>query len=294
VETYLEEVFEMTDLSEGEIGRLGKIARRIRCHVVRTISEAGAGHPGGSLSEADILAALYFHVMKIDPQRPDWEDRDRFVLSKGHGAAGLYGALTERGFFSADLLKTFGRIDSRLQVHPDMHMLPGVEISTGALGQGISVALGIALAARLDRRAFHVFCLVGDGESQEGQVWEAAEAAAHYEVDNLTVILDYNGVQLMGPLSETMSMDPMADKWRSFNWKVIEIDGHDMREIVVALETARDTKGKPCIVIARTVKGKGVSYMEGQAAWHGKPPDVGQLEQALAELQCEDEGGSHG
>ena len=284
----------MADLSEREAVRLQEIARRIRCHVVRTISNAGAGHPGGSLSEADILAALYFHVMKIDPQRPDWEDRDRFILSKGHGAAGLYGALVERGFFSAELLNTFGQIDSQLQVHPDMHMVPGVEISTGALGQGISVALGIALAARLDQRDIHVFCLVGDGESQEGQVWEAAEAAAHYGVDNLTVILDYNGVQLMGPLSETMSMDPMADKWRSFNWKVIEIDGHSMREVIAALETARDVKGKPTIVIAHTVKGKGVSYMEGQAAWHGKPPNAEQLEQAIAELQCASAGGTHG
>jgi len=284
----------MPGLSEREARRLRSIARRIRCHVVRTISEAGAGHPGGSLSEADILAALYFHVMKLDPLRPDWEDRDRFILSKGHGAAGLYGALSERGFFSSELLKTFGRIDSSLQVHPDMHLVPGIEISTGALGQGISVALGIALAARLDGRLFHVFCLIGDGESQEGQVWEAAAAAAHYRVDNLTVILDHNGVQLMGPLRETMSMRPMADKWRSFNWEVTEIDGHDMCEIVTALETARDRQGRPSIVIAHTVKGKGVSYMEGQSAWHGKPPNAEELTRALADLQCATVGGTDG
>jgi transketolase len=281
-------------LSEQHVHRLERIARRIRCHVVRTISEASAGHPGGSLSEADILTALYFHVMQIDPQRPDWENRDRFVLSKGHGAAGLYAALTERGYFSPGLLKTFGRINSSLQVHPDMHMIPGIEISTGALGQGLSAALGIALAARLDRKTFHVYCLIGDGESQEGQVWEAAEAAAHYRVDNLTVILDYNGVQLMGPVSEIMEVAPLADKWRSFNWAVTEIDGHDMKEIITALESARESQGKPCIVIAHTIKGKGVSYMEGQSAWHGKPPNEEQLARALADLGCGEAGEAHG
>jgi transketolase len=281
-----EEESNMSELAEQEIRRLEEIARTIRCHVVRTISEAGVGHPGGSLSEADILTALYFHVMRVDPQHPDWEDRDRFVLSKGHGAAGLYATLAERGYFSPELLKTFGRINSCLQVHPDMHMVPGIEISTGALGQGLSVALGIAMAARLGGKAFRVYCLIGDGESQEGQVWEAAEAAAHYKVDNLTVILDYNRVQLMGPVSEVMEIAPLADKWRSFNWAVMEIDGHEIRQIIGALEVAKEVKGKPCILIAHTVKGKGVSYMEGQAAWHGKPPNEEQLAQALTELGC--------
>lgn len=284
----------MPELSENEIRHLEEIAKRVRCHVVRTISEAKAGHPGGSLSEADILAALYFYVMRVDPQHPNWEGRDRFVLSKGHGAAGLYATLAERGYFSPELLKTFGRIDSCLQVHPDMHMVPGIEISTGALGQGLSVALGIALAARLDGKAFHVYCLIGDGESQEGQIWEAAEAAAHYKVDNLTVILDYNRVQLMGPLSEIMEMAPLAEKWRSFNWAVMEIDGHDIQQIIEALEAAKKVRGKPCILIAHTVKGKGVSYMEGQAAWHGKPPNEEQLAQALAELGCGEWGGTNG
>ncbi|TEU11414.1 MAG: transketolase [Anaerolineales bacterium] len=284
----------MPELSENEIRHLEEIAKRVRCHVVRTISEAGVGHPGGSLSEADILAALYFHVMRVDPQHPNWEGRDRFVLSKGHGAAGLYATLAERGYFSPELLKTFGRIDSCLQVHPDMHLVPGIEISTGALGQGLSVALGIALAARLDGKAFHVYCLIGDGESQEGQIWEAAEAAAHYKVDNLTVILDYNRVQLMGPLSEIMEIAPLADKWRSFNWAVMEIDGHDIQQIIEALEAAKEVKDKPCILIAHTVKGKGVSYMEGQAAWHGKPPNEEQLAQALAELGCGEWGGTNG
>jgi len=277
----------MTIPSDQEIRHLEEIARRIRCHVVRTISEAGVGHPGGSLSATDILAALYFHVMRVDPKRPDWKDRDRFILSKGHGAAGLYATLAERGYFSPDLLKTFGQIDSRLQVHPDMHLLPGIEASTGALAQGLSIALGVAMAAKMDGRTFHVYCLIGDGENQEGQVWEAAEVAAHHRVDNLTVILDYNRVQLMGTLEEVLDLAPIDDKWRSFGWAVKEIDGHDMRQIIAALEAAKELRGKPCIVIAHTTKGKGVSYMEGQAAWHGKPPDAGELAQALAELQCD-------
>ena len=275
----------MSELSEIEIRHLEEVANRIRCHVVRTISQARAGHAGGSLSEADILTALYFHVMRVDPQHPDWQERDRFVLSKGHGAAGLYATLAERGYFSSELLKTFGRINSKLQVHPDMHKVTGIEISTGALGQGISVALGIAMAARMDGDDFHVYCLIGDGESQEGQVWEAAAVAAHYKVDNLTAILDYNGVQLMGPLSEVLDMAPVADKWRSFGWDVIEIDGHDMREIIGALESAKEVKDKPCIVVAHTVKGKGVSYMEGKCVWHGKPPNEEDLAQALVDLQ---------
>lgn len=277
----------VTDLSEHGIRQLEDMARRIRCHVVRTISRAGVGHPGGSLSEADILAALYFHVLRLDPQRPDWQERDRFVLSKGHGAAGLYAALAERGYFSPELFDTFGCIDSALQVHPDMHLTPGVEVSTGALGQGLSVALGIALAARLDGKGFHVYCLVGDGEVQEGQIWEAAQAAAHYRVTNLTAIVDYNRVQLLGPLSEIMEVAPLAERWRAFNWNVMEIDGHDMAAIVQALESARNGDERPRVVVAHTVKGKGVSYMEGKSAWHGKSPDEEQLVQALADLGCE-------
>lgn len=271
------------DLKELEL--LKEKARTIRCHIVRTISNAGVGHPGGSLSATDILTALYFHVMHIDPQRPNWEERDRFVLSKGHGACGLYATLAERGFFPPELLSTFGRIDSRLQVHPDMHMLPGVEISTGALGQGISAALGMAMAAKMDGKDIHVYCIIGDGENQEGQVWEAAEAAAHHKVDNLTVILDYNGVQLMGLVKDICEIAPIAEKWRSFNWNVIETDGHDIAQLVESLESARNSKGKPTIIIARTVKGKGVSFMEGKSAWHGKPPNPSELAQALQELQ---------
>jgi transketolase len=277
----------MADLTPQTIADLKAAANRIRRHVVTMISHAGVGHPGGSLSEADILTALYFHVMKVDPTRPDWPDRDRFILSKGHGAAGLYATLTERGFFSADLLDTFGCIDSRLQVHPDMHLAPGIELSSGALGQGISVALGLALAARLDGASYRVYCLLGDGECQEGQVWEAAAAASHHRVDNLTAILDYNRVQLLGTVDQIMEVAPMPDKWRSFNWHVIEVDGHDIAALIDALEKAQTVKGRPTILIAHTVKGKGVSYMEGQAAWHGKPPNAEQLAQALHELERE-------
>jgi transketolase len=274
----------MSELSLHEINRLEGIALKIRREVVQTISESGVGHPGGSLSAVDILTTLYFHVMHLDPQNPGDEERDRFILSKGHAASTLYATMAERGYFSSELLKTFGRINSQLQVHPDMHLLPGIEASTGALAQGLSIALGIALAARLDHRAFRVYCMIGDGECQEGQVWEAAEAAAHHKVDNLTVILDYNGVQLMGPLQEIMSMEPMVEKWRAFNWEVLEIDGHNVRQITEAFKKAKSIKGKPCIIVAHTVKGKGVSYMEGQSSWHGKPPDKDQLAQAMKEL----------
>jgi transketolase len=269
-----------------ELEMLKGKARTIRCHIVRTISHAGVGHPGGSLSATDIMTALYFHVMRIDPQNPQWEDRDRFVLSKGHGACGLYATLAERGFFSPGLLSTFGRINSKLQVHPDMHLLPGVDVSTGALGQGISAALGMAMAAKLDGKGIHVYCVIGDGENQEGQVWEAAETAAHHKVDNLTVVLDYNGVQLMGLVKDICEMAPMAEKWRSFRWNVIETDGHDIAQLVEAFESARQFKGGPSIIIARTVKGKGVSFMEGKSAWHGKAPNPKELEQALREIQA--------
>jgi transketolase len=277
----------VVELTSQTIKDLEMIANRVRRQIVTTIYIAGVGHPGGSLSEVDILTVLYFHIMRVDPNSPKWPQRDRFILSKGHGAVGLYATLVERGFFSANLLDTFGCIDSLLQVHPDKHLTPGVELSSGALGQGLSVSLGLALAARLDGATHRVYCLLGDGECQEGQVWEAAEAAAHYNIDNLTVILDYNRVQLMGPVDEIMEVAPMPDKWRSFNWYVIEVDGHDFQALIGALELSQTVKGKPTIIIARTVKGKGVSYMEGQSSWHGKPPNKEQLEQALRELEGE-------
>jgi transketolase len=277
----------MSSLTQEQLSDLRRKARTIRGHIVRTVSNAGVGHVGGSLSETDILTTLYFHVMNVDPANPAWAERDRFVLSKGHGACGLYSVLAERGFFPRELLNSFGRIDSKLQVHPDMHLLPGIEMSTGALGQGISVAVGMAMAARMDGRSLRIYCLIGDGECQEGQVWEAAESAAYYGLDNLTVILDYNRVQLMGPLKDILEIAPVFEKWRSFNWNVIDVNGHDIAQLADAFEAALQYKGKPTILIANTVKGKGVSFMEGKSAWHGKPPNSDELAQALQEIQAE-------
>ena len=248
------------------------------------ISNAQVGHPGGSLSVADILTVLYFYALNIDPKNPDWEERDRLVLSKGHGAAALYCTLAERGFFSKDTLLTFGKIDSILQVHPDKIKVPGVDASTGALGQGFSIALGMALGARLDGRKYWVYAILGDGEIQEGQVWEAAMCAAHYRVTNLITILDYNRVQLMGPVAEIMEISPVKEKWISFGWNVVEIDGHNISEIISSMEKVKKFKSKPTIIIAHTIKGKGVSYMEGKSEWHGKPPCKEELKIAISEL----------
>ncbi|MBC7339088.1 MAG: transketolase [Firmicutes bacterium] len=266
---------------------LARVARRVRRHIVRMIAGAGSGHPGGSLSCADILVTLYFRVLRVDPRRPQWPDRDRFVLSKGHACPALYAVLAERGFFPLDELWTLRRLGSSLQGHPDMRKTPGVEASTGSLGQGLSVGLGMALAGRLDGAPWRVYVLLGDGEIQEGQVWEAAMAAAHYGVDNLTAILDWNGLQIDGPNDEVMTVRPVADKWRAFGWEVTEIDGHRFDEILEALRWARSVRGKPAIILARTVKGRGVSFMEGQVDWHGKAPSPAQAEQALAELEGE-------
>ncbi|OGF59126.1 MAG: transketolase [Candidatus Fischerbacteria bacterium RBG_13_37_8] len=260
-------------------------AKIIRRHVVKVIHDAGVGHPGGSLSAVDILTVLYFHTLRIDPDNPNWEDRDRFILSKGHASSALYSTLAERGFFSTDLLSTFGRINSRLQVHPDMRKLPGIEASTGALGQGLSIAIGMALGARLDKKDLQIYVLLGDGEIQEGQIWEAAMSAAHYKVDSLTAILDYNGVQLMGPVSAIMEVAPVKEKWVAFGWNVIEIDGHSIKEIINSFDQARAFKGKPTIILANTVKGKGCSFMEGKCEWHGKTPSNEELCRALSELE---------
>jgi transketolase len=248
------------------------------------IGRAGSGHPGGSLSAADILTALYFHVLRLDPENPGWPERDRFVLSKGHAAPALYAALAERGFFPVSELDRLRRLGSPLQGHPDMKSLPGVEASTGSLGQGLSFAVGLALAARLDKASWRVYVMLGDGEIQEGQVWEAAMAASHHGLDNLTAYLDYNGLQIDGPVEEVMSISPVADKWRAFGWNVIEVDGHDISAILRATRDARETKGRPTIIVARTVKGRGVSFMEGKHGWHGKAPNEEQLKQALEEL----------
>ena len=272
-------------LTKEEIKKLNDIARDIRRDIVKTIGSAQVGHIGGSLSAVDILTVLYFHILRIDPHNPQWEERDRFILSKGHGAAALYSTLAKRGYFSSKLLNTFGKINSRLQVHPDMHKVPGIEISTGALGQGLSVAIGMALGAKLEHKDIRVYVLIGDGESQEGQIWEGAMSAAHYKLSNLTAILDYNRVQLLGPVSEVMEVSPLADKWRTFGWEVIEVDGHNISQIIESLEKTKKIKNKPSIIIAHTIKGKGVSFMEGKASWHGKAPNKEEMEKALKELE---------
>ena len=259
-------------------------AKQIRRHIVSMLAEAGSGHPGGSLSIADIVTALYFEVMKVDPARPDWEDRDRLVLSKGHACPVLYAALAEKGFFPVEELQTLRKINSRLQGHPDMKKTPGVEMSTGSLGQGLAAANGMALAGKLDKKDYRVYVILGDGEIQEGMIWEAAMAAAHYKLDNLTAFLDLNGLQIDGPIQEVMNPEPVADKWAAFGWNVLTIDGHDFEQIIEAVEKAKATKGKPTMIIANTVKGKGVSFMENEVDWHGNAPSKEQAEQALAEL----------
>lgn len=245
---------------------------------------AGSGHPGGSLSSADIVTALYFQAMNHRPQEPKWPDRDRFVLSKGHCAPILYAALARSGYFPVEDLDRLRKIDCHLQGHPDMNKTPGVEISSGSLGQGLSVAVGIALAMRLDGLPGQVFTLLGDGESQEGQVWEAVMAAGHFRLGNLTAIIDYNNLQIDGHVSDIMDVAPLPEKYEAFGWSARAIDGHDMEAIVEAIEWSRTTEG-PAVIVARTIKGKGVSFMEDLAEWHGKAPSAEQAEAALAELK---------
>lgn len=256
----------------------------MRRHILTMVAEAGSGHPGGSLSIVEILTLLYFHFMKVDPERPDWPDRDRLILSKGHACPAWYAVLAERGFFPVEELLTLRRLGSRLQGHPDMRKTPGVEASTGSLGQGLSFANGVALAGKLDGRSYRVYAILGDGEIQEGQIWEAAMAAAHYKLDNLTAILDFNGLQIDGPVAEVMSPLPVQDKWAAFGWNVISSDGHDFDDLAAALEEARRCRGKPTMVVAKTVKGKGISFMENQVEWHGKAPSQRELELGLREL----------
>ena len=274
----------MAEYSEELIERLESKAAEMRKDIVTMVGVAQSGHPGGSLSAADIVAALYFHVMRHDPRNPKDPDRDRFVLSKGHASPVLYAALAEAGYFPKEEIITFRRIDSRLQGHPDMKKLPGVEFTTGSLGQGLSGACGMAVAGKLDGKGYRVYCLVGDGESEEGQIWEAAMAAAHFGLDNLTAITDFNGLQIDGPVCDVMTVVPIPDKWRAFGWNVIEIDGHDYEQILDALSPERKIAGKPTMVVAKTIKGRGVSFMENVCDWHGKAPSKEQVEQALAEL----------
>jgi len=247
---------------------LKKIAKEIRLNIINMVSEAAHGHPGGSLSCVDILTILYFSKMNIKPEDPEWEDRDRFVLSKGHAAPALYATLAKKGYFSENLLSTLDKLGSILQGHPDMKSTPGLDMTTGSLGQGLSAANGMALAGKLDKKGYRVYVILGDGELQEGQIWEAAMTAAHYKLDNLTVILDFNGLQIDGPNREVKNIEPVADKFKAFGWHVIEIDGHDFDQIDRAIEEAKATKGRPTLIIAHTIKGKGVSFMENQVGWH--------------------------
>jgi transketolase len=259
-------------------------ARLIRKDSLVMTTEAGSGHPGGSLSCADLLSVLYFHHLRYDPENPRWEGRDRFILSKGHACPALYSALSLAGFFPREWLRTLRRLGSPLQGHPDSTSTPGVEASTGSLGQGLSIGCGMALAGRLDRRDYRVYVLLGDGEMDEGQVWEAAMFAAHQRLDNLLAIVDRNGIQLDGFTEEIVGLEPLAEKWRAFGWNVMEVDGHDLKEIAEALDRAEGVKGRPVVLLARTVKGKGVSFMENKVKYHGTPLTKEELERALAEL----------
>ncbi|MFH1786082.1 MAG: transketolase [archaeon] len=260
-------------------------AREIRRDIIGMLAEAGSGHPGGSLSIADILTVLYFHKMRHRPKEPKWQDRDRFVLSKGHGAPALYAVLAEAGYFPKDDLKTLRKLGSHLQGHPAQHKTPGVEASTGSLGTGLSQACGMALAGKLDKKDYRVYAVVGDGECDEGQIWEAAMSAAHYKLDNLCVFLDRNCIQLDGFTDKVMCLGDISAKWKAFGWNVVGIDGHDVRQIVKALDDAETVKGKPTMIVAKTVKGKGVSFMENKPEWHGVAPNKEQTAKALEDLK---------
>ncbi len=274
----------MREINDQMTAELEEKAKILRQEVIKMLGKAGSGHPGGSLSAADIMTCLYFWEMRYDSQRPDWTERDRFVLSKGHVAPVLYAALAEGGFFSREKLATLRQLGSPLQGHPDLRKLPGVEASTGSLGQGFGWAVGMAMAAKLDRRDSRIYVLLGDGEMQEGIVWESVMAANQYKLDNLVAIVDNNGMQIDGRLSEIMSVEPIAPKLKEFGWNTREIDGHHIPSILKALEEARSSKGKPFAIVAKTIKGKGCSFMENQVDWHGKAPSADQIDQALQEL----------
>lgn len=266
------------------IEELEQTAKIIRKDIIKMLTASASGHPGGSLSCVEILTSLYFNVMNIDPQNNKNPDRDRFVLSKGHAAPGLYSTLARRGYFDVDELKGLRKMGSILQGHPNMNLVPGVDMSTGSLGQGISAAVGMAMAGKIDKKEYRVYSILGDGELEEGQVWEAAMSAAQYNLDNLTAFIDKNGLQIDGPCSEVMSAEPITDKFRAFNWNVLEVNGHDFKEILDAIEKAKEFKGKPTVIVCTTIKGKGVSFMENKACWHGTAPNVEQCEIALREI----------
>jgi transketolase len=274
----------MVELNVRNIEQLKERARELRIEIVTMLEKSGSGHTGGSLSAADIVTALYFYKMRHKPAEPEWPGRDRFVLSKGHAAPVLYAALAMAGYFDRGLLGSLRKLGCPLQGHPSSKLLAGIEISTGSLGQGLSIANGMALGLRLDRSASRVYCLLGDGETQEGQVWEAAMSSSHYKLDNLCAIVDLNGLQIDGRCCDVMNIEPVQDKWKAFGWNTIEINGHDMQAIVDALDAAELVTGKPSVILARTVKGKGISLFEGKAEYHGVTPSKDELEIALKEL----------
>lgn len=267
------------------VAELQEIAKRIRRDIIEMIGAAGSGHPGGSLSAVEILVQLYFDYMRLDPRNPKWPDRDRFILSKGHAAPVLYSVMAEAGFTPEDQLNTLRKLGSIYQGHPDVRFLPSLEASTGSLGEGLSLGLGMGLADRLDGRPCRTYVMLGDGESQEGQIWESAMSGAFHKVDNVVAILDYNGIQLDGFVKDIMDIAPVADKWRAFGWNTMEIDGHNFAAIRGALDQASATKGRPTCIVAHTVKGKGVSFMENNPKFHGTAPTAAEVKLALEELQ---------
>ena len=274
----------MWHLTKEEIKELNEIARELRCTSLRMIHKRQAGHPGGSLSAAEIMTVLYFKVMRIDPENPNWNERDRFLLSKGHASAMLYATLAKRGFFPEEDLQKWGELDCHLQGHPDRLKTPGVDMNSGILGHGVSIGVGLCLAARQKRKDYRVYTLLGDGECQAGLVWEGANAAAKYALTNLVAIVDHNAVQLDGFVEEVMPIEPLAEKWRSFGWDVFEVDGHDVDQLYQAFLQCIEAQKKPTVIIARTIKGKGVSFMENKAYWHGVAPSTEELTRALHEL----------
>ena len=277
----------MNYIREEKIIELDEIARLLRIDSIKMIYKRGSGHPGGSLSAAEIISVLFFHKLKIDPGNPKWEGRDRFFLSKGHASAVLYAAMARRGFFPMEDLDQWGELDCHLQGHPDRVKTPGIEMSAGPLGHGIAVGAGNAMAAKRKKQDYRTYVLMGDGEMQAGIVWEAATTASKFHLNNLTVILDYNDVQLDGAVHEIMPLEPLADRWKAFNWHVIEINGHNTRQVIEALDLTSEIHSQPTIIIAHTTKGKGVSYMENDSKWHGAVPKPDQYEQALTELMKE-------
>jgi len=266
------------------VDKLAPICKDIRADILKMTEAAGSGHPGGSLSAVELMTVLYFNVLNHRPHEPLWPERDRFIISKGHACPVVYAVMARSGYFPVEELLSLRKLGSRLQGHPNMKSLPGLESSSGSLGQGLSVANGLALAAKIDNKDYRVYCLMGDGELQEGQIWEAAMTAAHYKLDNVCGLVDYNNLQIDGKIEDIKGIAPLKEKWLSFNWHVIEIDGHDLLQVEQAYKEAKQVKGKPSVIIAKTIKGKGISFMEDVAGWHGKAPNSEELEQALKEI----------